>query len=433
MNDGSPAAPPRRRGPGSAARLLRGLAMAALTAVSLGSALLPQTAGAWRQWGGPGRDFMVADAGLAVAWPDGGPRLLWERPLGEGYSAIAVADGSLYTMLRRGDQEVAIALDARDGSTLWEHAYPTDLSALDTSQGPGPNTTPLVLEDRVLTIGSTGSLRALDRDDGSLLWKVELWGEMGGTVRDRGYSSSLLAYGGSVIALVGGDGQAVVAFDPTDGSVRWAGGDFANGHSSPIVIDVGGQEQVVAFLAAEVAGIEVGTGRTLWSIEHPTNWGLNISTPVWGDDGVLYVSSAYSGGSRAIRLRRAGDTTEASELWFSSRMRVHIGTAIRSGDRVCGSSGDFGPAFLTCIDVQTGQLLWQDRSFAKASLIAAGDLFVLLDEEGSLALARLDDEGAAVLARTELFDSLSWTVPTLVGTRLYARNRVRIAALDLGR
>ena len=35
-------------------------------------------------------------------------------------------------------------------------------------------------------------------------------------------------------------------------------------------------------------------------------------------------------------------------------MRVHIGTAIRIGDYVYASSGDFGPAFITAVDVKTG-------------------------------------------------------------------------------
>lgn len=394
--------------------------------------------GAWPQWGGPKRDFTVADAGLAEDWPDAGPPVLWERALGEGYAGIALADDTLYTMLRRDGEEVVVALDADTGETLWEHAYPASTRGMDTSQGPGPHTTPLVAGDRLFTIGVSGSLRALDRTDGSLLWRVELWEELGGTFRDRGYSSSPMLHGDTVIALVGDGAGSVVAFDQRDGSVVWSGGDLDNGHASPIIIEVDGQEQVIAFLAGHVAGIETGTGRALWSIEHPTNWGLNISTPVWGEDGILYVSSAYSGGSRAIRLSRpeGGDgqplDTAAEELWFSSQMRVHFGSVVRLGDTVYGSSGDFGPAFFTALDVPSGEVLWRDRAFAKASYVHLGDRAVLLDEDGTLALVRFDENGLETLARTELFDSLSWTVPSLAGTRLYARNRERITAVELG-
>ncbi|HLE64013.1 MAG TPA: hypothetical protein VI750_12765, partial [Pyrinomonadaceae bacterium] len=43
----------------------------------------------WAQWGGPQRNFKSDTKGLAAEWPVTGPRRLWQRELGEGYSAIA--------------------------------------------------------------------------------------------------------------------------------------------------------------------------------------------------------------------------------------------------------------------------------------------------------------------------------------------------------
>jgi hypothetical protein len=74
-------------------------------------------------WGGPHRDFHIETSKpLADSWPADGPPRLWKRQLGEGYSAIAVADQTVFTMYRReaafwqaftADQEVVIALSAR--------------------------------------------------------------------------------------------------------------------------------------------------------------------------------------------------------------------------------------------------------------------------------------------------------------------------------
>ena len=55
-----------------------------------------------------------------------------------------------------------------------------------------------------------------------------------------------------------------------------------------------------------------------------------------------------------------------------------------------------------------------------------------MDEDGDLALAKLAPEGVTVLSQAKMFDTMSWTVPTLVGTTLYARDREKIVALDLG-
>ena len=78
----------------------------------------------WTQWGGPHRNFTSESKGLAANWPATGPRRLWQRELGEGYSAIAVERGMLFTMYRKGENEVAIALDASTGKTIWEYIMP---------------------------------------------------------------------------------------------------------------------------------------------------------------------------------------------------------------------------------------------------------------------------------------------------------------------
>src|SRR5262249_21988544 len=54
-------------------------------------------AAAWPQWGGPNRNFAVPAVDLATAWPAGGPRRLWQRPLGDGFSSIVTDGTSLYT------------------------------------------------------------------------------------------------------------------------------------------------------------------------------------------------------------------------------------------------------------------------------------------------------------------------------------------------
>jgi outer membrane protein assembly factor BamB len=112
-------------------------------------------------------------------------------------------------------------------------------------------------------------------------------------------------------------------------------------------------------------------------------------------------------------------------------MRVHHGTAVRVGDTVYASSGDFGPAFVVAANVKTGDVLWQDRSFSKANFLYADGKLIILDEDGKLALATVSPAGLKVLSQVELLKKISWTAPTLVGTRLYVRDRKTLIALDL--
>ena len=395
----------------------------------------------WPQWGGPSRNFVITSARLGRTWPAGGPPVLWRRALGEGHSAVVADDGRLYTMyrplgllslVRRSQEEVIVALDAATGNTLWEHWYPAPTAGLDFQEGAGPHVTPLVVVGRLFTASSRKELFALDTRSGKLLWSHDLSSEFGAPLFDRGYASSPIAFGEIVIVQVGGP-QGAMAFDQATGHVVWRSPAFDDAPASPVLIDVEGQTQVVVFGANEVVGLDPASGGGLWSHPHRTNWGLNISTPVWGDDNLLLLSSAYNAGTRVLRLARSGDRTTAEERWYSNRMRVHIGSVVRIGDHAYGSSGDFGPAFLTAVNVKSGEEAWRDRSFARAQLLYAGDLLlVILDEDGTLGLATVSPQGLQVLARTQVLSSLAWTPPTLAGTRLYVRDRKEIVALDLG-
>ncbi|HZS07529.1 MAG TPA: PQQ-binding-like beta-propeller repeat protein [Blastocatellia bacterium] len=387
----------------------------------------------WTQWGGPHRNFKADTKGLAAAWPDKGPRQLWSRELGDGYSSI-VADGNrLFTMYRKGEQDIIISLDAQTGKTLWEHKSDASyLPSMKMENGPGPHSTPLVVGDQVFAVGVTGKFHCLDKQTGKVVWSHDLWQEFQGTKLGRGYSSSPIAWKQMVIVTVGGPGHTLMAFNQKDGTVVWAKHDYPNAYPSPILINVDGQDQLIIFMQQEIGGFDPNNGDELWRHPHPTQYGLNISTPVWGEGNLLFFSSACNGGSRVLQLAQKGGKTSVTELWFSNRLRIHIGTAIRLGDYVYGSSGDFGPAFLTAVEIRTGKQLWQDRSFSRANLLYADGKMIILDEDGHLALATVSPEGLKVQAKTDLLNHNSWTAPTLVGSKLYVRDRKMIMALDPG-
>ena len=270
------------------------LALATTIAAAIFTAAPPTMRGAtatdWLQWGGPGRNFMPDATGLAASWPAGGPRRLWTRALGEGHSAILAEAGRIYTMyrplgrlslIRRSQEEVVAALDAATGKTVWEYRYPAPTDGLDFSQGAGPHSTPLIAGNRVYATSTRKELFALDKTTGQRVWAHDFMKEYGSPSPGRGYACSPTLYNGTIIVTVGGPGQAVAAFNQQTGALVWKSGDFEESPASPTLIDVDGQPQLVLFAGNRVAGLDPGSGRTLWSHPHKTDWGLNISTPVW--------------------------------------------------------------------------------------------------------------------------------------------------------
>ena len=392
------------------------------------------TSGAWPQWGGPNRDFTVAAANLADSWPEGGPRRLWQRPLGDGFSSIVTDGTTLYTLYREGDEDVAIAMDTRTGETRWTAKYAAPFRETCSERlGPAPRAAPLIHGDRLITVTSGGSMHSLDRRTGAHQWTTDLLDGAAGAVRACGFSTSPLAYKDTIITTAGGKGRGVLAIDAQSGRIAWQSQDFQNGYSSPILIDLDGRPEVIAFTYGEIAGLNPDTGALEWTRPHPSDQGVNVATPIWGPDHLLFVSSAYGGGSRVLKLARTGDGVKVDELWASQRVRVHFGNAVRLGKTLYLSNGDMGSAPFAAVDVATGDTLWRDRSVTRATLLGVGQRLVLLDEDGNLALATPTDTGLQLHGKVALLGERSWTAPTLSGTTLYVRDRKQILALDLGK
>src|SRR5918995_570418 len=178
----------------------------------------PNSGVAWTQWGGPHRNFTTEASGIKDTWPASGPRVVWKRKLGEGYSSPAVESAAL-------------------------------------EMGNGPYSTPLIAGTRVFTTGVAGRLQCFDKKSGKLLWTEQLWDQHRGSRLMYGYASSPIAFRDTIVLPVGGRGHAVMAFNQADGTVAWSANDFGNVYSSPVMINLGGLEQMVLLMDGAVIAI----------------------------------------------------------------------------------------------------------------------------------------------------------------------------------
>jgi outer membrane protein assembly factor BamB len=408
-----------------------GWLVAPLVALSFAASAHAQ---AWPAWGGPAGNFHIAQPGLR--WAGTAPRIAWRRELGDGYSTVVGDARTIYTLARRSDAAITLsALDAATGTPRWTREIDDVMQpGMFLDYGKGPNGTPLLAGGRLYFATHHGRLCAVDAATGRTLWTRELWRELKGTFRDVGYSASPLLVDGRIVMPVGGRGQALVAFDAATGQIAWQAGDYGNAMASPILIEVGGERQIAAFMVEGIAGFDAATGVERWFHAHKTAYDVNAATPAWhAPSGTIVVSSAYGHGARGVRLTRRGAATVATEAWHNQRLRVHHGNMLVLGQHVYGSSGDFGPAPLTAVDVTTGQLAWQDRRFPKVNMVHLGDRTLLLDEDGRLAFVTLAPTGLQVLQEAPVLTRLAWSAPTVIGARLYVRDRRTLVAIDLAR
>ncbi|UCE60522.1 MAG: PQQ-like beta-propeller repeat protein [Phycisphaerales bacterium] len=399
----------------------------------------------WPQWGGPKRDFTVSSVGLADSWPASGPKTVWHRELGDGYSSIVYSDGVLYTMYRKertGKREYAIALDATNGNTLWEHSNKSPLLSRDDSGwgGQGPNSTPLIVGGRLYTIGSSGVLHCFDKSNGEVTWEHDLLEEFDVSPNNHvGYSPSPIAYERTLIIPLGGPrsrkraesygtndkGQTLVALNQATGEILWSSLEYNVGESSPILIRFAEKDQLVLTCRRRMVGVDPKSGALLW--EHPV--GGSIVTPVWnGVDSIFYSSGGDNAVGRVVRLKESGDGIAVEELWSNRKINVWQPTPVYADGCFYGSTKEL----LICADMTTGERHWVKRGFPMASCIRADNKLIILDENGTLTLGSASRDGFTVYSQSKVTERYSFTVPTLVEKRLYVRDRRHIMAFDIG-
>ena len=236
-----------------------------LAFVLLGSNLSAQD---WNQWRGPARNGTVA-AASTPKWPATWKRA-WRVEVGEGYSSPVVAGGRAFVHSRRDADELVTAIDLATGKVAWQSKYtaPFSKNSYATKMASGPFATPLVIGDRIFTLGGTAVLSAWNAQTGALAWRKNYSASVDMSKLFTGTAASPLADAGSVIVQVGSDvkGGRVIALDPQTGAERWTWTGKGPGYASPSVVTIGGVKQIVTMTNGSIEGIDAKSGGGLWSI-----------------------------------------------------------------------------------------------------------------------------------------------------------------------
>ncbi len=391
----------------------------------------------WLQWGGPTGDFHVKTTELSDKWPEAGPKLLWKRTLGEGYSTILQKDGKLYTMYSDSLKETIISLETKTGKTIWEYSYPRKFwSDMRDWFGVGPNASPLIFNDRIIAVGIAGDVHCLELKSGKLLWKLNITTKFGRLERmeEYGYSASPIRYKNIVILHVGGTEHSLIAVNPKDGTIVWKGGPGGVSYAQASVIKLAGQDQFIYFSPKGVNGVDPSTGKFLWHHKIPISNGNNLTPIVQCDENHIFVQSQFSnGGGRLLKVSKIKKKMKVEELWFETNLRGSCWTLFRIGDYIYGSAGSHTSSKFTAFEWKTGKIVWEHRKFTMAQCLYADNKAIFVDQKGFLSMAKISPEKFEVLSTVKMTEQVSWTLPTLVGTKLYLRDRENIMAVELGK
>ena len=384
----------------------------------------------WSQYRGPNRDGIALSNTPIKPWPsDGQPHLVWKRPLGEGFSAIVIAGELIITAFAEDETEFVAGFAKATGEEVWRTALgPRFVEEM----GNGPRATPTLDGDLAYILDSTGGLFCVNGKSGKQIWKVSLTEEFKILRPRRGFSTSPLILGETLIIHGGGENSAFIGLDKKTGKTIWQTGDSIAGHSSPFTAVINNVEQSIFTISRLVEkdgerkvldeAVSVSSsGEVLW---RGPSLPQIIAMPVFVPPNKVFISSSVENGCLLIQVLADGTVDTA---WQNKEMRNHFNSSLCYKGHIYG----FSSSTLKCLVAETAERKWSKRGFGKGSLIVADDKLLVLSDRGKLAMIEADPDGYNELAQAQVLDSKSWTSPSLSDGKLYLRNHKEMACYDL--
>lgn len=382
----------------------------------------------WPQWRGPDRNGLSGETGLLGQWPGSGPPREWSiTNLGAGYGSVAIQGDRIYAQMVVGRQSAVASLDRSNGRLVWSRALGRTGR---NGEGHGPRGTPTVDGDRLYVLTENGDLACLATGDGSIIWQRNILSDFSGRNISWMISESPLVDGDKVIVTPGGRGAGVVALDKMSGETIWKSSDLSDtaGYASVVATDIEGVRILATLTSAAGVGIRASDGKLMWSYRRAANRTANITTPVFHDNKVFY-TSGYGTGGGLLALSASGGEVQAEEVYFTRQMANHHGGVIVVDGYLYG----FHNSILTCLDFETGELMWRHRSVGKGSLTYADGNLYIFSERNVVGLAEATPAAYREKGRFKVDDQgwPSYAHPVVSDGRLYIRNQGTLTSYDI--
>lgn len=380
-----------------------------------------ETAGgpSWPEFHGPGRTNISPEKGLLKKWPEGGPRLIWKySACGQGYSGVAVAEGRIFSAGDFDDVEMLFAL-SMEGKLLWKSAN----GEAWLGPSPGSRTTPTYNDGMLYHMNPSGRLAAYEARSGKQVWAVDLKRAFDAQFGVWAAAENVVVEGDKVLCMPGGPRGRVVALDKRTGKTLWANTEIEHhaAYCSPLVVTHAGVRQLITMTQKSVVGVDVQTGKLLWSAPFVPRSPQNALTPVYHDGYVFVACGHWSGGTL---LKIDPDSRTATTVWFRKDLDNCHGGAILWDGKLYGCGCRLGGKNFYCVDFLTGQTRKLDNTLGKVGITCADDMLYCLNHQGTMSLVALKPDGFEIVSQFDLGRRPANTYlahPVICGGRLYLR------------
>jgi outer membrane protein assembly factor BamB len=301
---------------------------------------------------------------------------------------------------------------------------------------PGSRSTPAIEGSYVYTCGSFGDVYCFDIQTHKPVWNRNVWKDYDdGRVPGWAITQNPLIHGDLLILASQTEKAGIVAYDKTNGRVRWASQALpgAVGYVTPVVVNISGQDQLVMITASSkseqgvVLGMDIKNGKILWSYK---GWQCKIPIPNVTEigDGRLFVTGGYKAGSAMIKIEKKGDSYDVTELYKTDDFGTHVHPPVLyKGHLYAHCTTNTRRDGMVCMDLN-GKVKWKTgRSpvFDKGGFVLVDDLILSVDGgDGILYLIEPSPEGFKKLASVDLLDTKEcWGPLALTDGKLLIRDQ----------
>jgi outer membrane protein assembly factor BamB len=396
----------------------------------IGSALLfaclpvlaPQaTSTDWPQFQGPNRTGQLDVSGLEFKWGEDGPEELWRVPVGPGFGGVAIRDDEVFLLDRfESEEDVLRVFELETGEGIWDASY----SQEGRLQFPGSRSVPTVERDFVYTVGGHGKVVCFDREAQEIAWAVDMQEEFDGELPMFGWSNSPLVIGDVVIVTPLGESVGLLGLDRFNGSKIWSSGDVGRSHSTPVVLELCGETQVLFMSArgqvsgrdsaadATITSFNPADGSVLWQYETLLSR-LPIPPPIRVDAGHFFITGGYRGGSTLVKIEKQDDKYAFEDVFHITRgaqihqpllHEDHLYVLVNENWNDGRSRRKEGG--LLCLDLE-GNERWRtqdDPFFGRGNALMLGEHILIQDGfNGILRVVRAASSGYEQIAEANIF------------------------------
>lgn len=394
--------------------------------------------GLLKSWpaGGPPLLWTYPDAGVGLSGPAiVGDRLYTLGGRGENEFLIALDLKSV-----------------KDGAIQEAWAAPVGpLFRFDTNKwSSGPSATPTVSGGMVYALGGNGDLVCVNGASGKEVWRKNLPMELeaqvnpiGGGPKNLGwgFTWSPLVDGEQLVCLPGGPKGTVAALDRKTGRLLWRSAEVKDqaAYTSPMVADIEGVRQYVVLTNPGLFGVSARDGRLLWRAKRDAPFGTEvINTPLIQGSTIFTTVSVGNGGCELVKVRKEGQTFNAESVYSNKNLSNHHGNVIRVGGHVFGYSDGRG---WVCHDFMTGMNVWSEKGKLPAGSVAFADghLYCYSEVDGTTALIEAGPDGWRESGRFKIPQQTKlrkpsgriWTPPVVADGKLYLRDQDLLFCFDV--